>query len=91
VDDLMDRTPGTDVVESIRSAAHSVAGVLATEKLAVRRAGMTYRVTIHVQADPHLSLHDAHVLGGRVKGAIRNAVPRVQHVLVHMEPFDRAR
>jgi divalent metal cation (Fe/Co/Zn/Cd) transporter len=91
VHDLMDRTPGADVVETIRSAARSVTGVLATEKLAVRRAGMTYRVTIHVQADPHLSLHDAHVLGGRVKGAIRDAVPRVQHVLVHMEPFDEAR
>lgn len=88
VHDLMDRTPGADVVETIRSAAHSVTGVLATEKLAVRRAGTAYRVTIHVQADPHLSLHDAHILGGRVKGAIRSAVPRVQHVLVHMEPFE---
>jgi cation diffusion facilitator family transporter len=86
--DLMDRTPGTDIVEQIRSVAHSVDGVLATEKLAVRKAGRSYRVTIHVQADPHLTLHDAHVLSGRVKGAIRAAIPRVQHVLVHMEPYE---
>jgi len=44
-------------------------------------------VTIHVQADPGMSLEDAHVLGGKVKSAIRSAVPKVQSVLVHMEPF----
>ena len=49
---------------------------------------MAYRVTIHVQADPKLPLDEAHVLGGRVKSAIRAAVPAVQYVLVHMEPFD---
>jgi divalent metal cation (Fe/Co/Zn/Cd) transporter len=65
-----------------------VAGVLAVEKLAVRKSGLTYRVTIHVQADAGLSLHDAHVLGGKVKSAIRAAMPAAQHVLVHMEPFE---
>ena len=85
--DLMDRMPGPEVVEPIRRAAEGVPGVRATEKLAVRRAGMGYRVTIHVQADPKLPLDEAHVLGGRVKSAIRAAVPSVQYVLVHMEPF----
>jgi cation diffusion facilitator family transporter len=85
--DLMDRMPGPEIVEPIRHAAVSVPGVRATEKLAVRRAGVGYRVTIHVQADPRLPLDDAHVLGGRVKSAIRAAVPSVQYVLVHMEPF----
>ena len=85
--DLMDRMPGPDIVEPIRRTAESVPGVLATEKLAVRRSGTGYRVTIHVQTDPDMPLRDAHVLSGRVKGAIRGAVPRVQYVLVHMEPF----
>lgn len=87
--DLMDRTPGEDVVGPVRRAAEGVPGVLATEQLAVRRTGMVYLVTIHVQADPSLSLHDAHILSGKVKGAIRAAVPRVQSVLVHMEPFEQ--
>jgi cation diffusion facilitator family transporter len=89
--DLMDRMPGADVVDPVRRAAESVSGVLATEKLAVRKTGLEYRVTIHVQADPDLSLHDAHVLGGMVKSAIRTAVPQVQSVLVHMEPYQPAR
>ena len=85
--DLMDRMPGADVVAPVRHSAASVSGVLAVEKLAVRRSGMGYRVTIHVQADPALRLDDAHSLGGAVKAAIRAAVPQVQYVLVHMEPY----
>jgi cation diffusion facilitator family transporter len=88
LNDLMDRTPGAKLLDAIRRAAEGVAGVLATEKLAARKSGLSYRVTIHVQADPALSLHEAHILGGKVKGAIMTAVPQVQYVLVHMEPFE---
>ena len=62
-----------------------------SEKLAVRRSGLGYRVTLHVQTDPEMALRDAHVLSGKVKSAIRAAVPQVQYVLVHLEPFERAR
>jgi cation diffusion facilitator family transporter len=85
--DLMDRMPGDDVVEPVRSAARAVPGVLAVEKLVVRRAGTHLLVDIHVHADPATRLDDAHRLGGMVKGAIRAAVPRVSGVLVHMEPY----
>ena len=85
--DLMDRAPGSELLGRVRRAAESVPGVLATEKLFIRKTGTTYRVTIHVHAEPGMSLRDAHILGGKVKGAIRQAVPQVQSVLVHMEPF----
>jgi cation diffusion facilitator family transporter len=90
LNDLMDAMPGPDVVARIRTAAEQVPGVLHTEKLAVRRTGLVYRVTIHVQAEPAMSLRDAHVLSGMVKSAIRDAMPEVQSVLVHMEPWEGA-
>jgi len=34
-----------------------------------------------------MPLHEAHVLGGIVKSAIRAAVPTVESVLVHSKPF----
>jgi cation diffusion facilitator family transporter len=88
--DLMDRIPGDAVVGPIRRAAAGVPGVLAIEKLAVRKAGLGYRVNLHVQTDPTMPLDQAHVLSGMVKGAIRQAVPQVQSVLVHMEPFEQS-
>jgi cation diffusion facilitator family transporter len=88
--DLMDRMPGIDVIAPVRRAAERVPGVLAVEKLYVRRAGLVYHVTIHVQAEPTTPLDEAHALGHRVTDAIRAAVPPVDAVLVHMEPYARA-
>ena len=87
INDLMDRMPGPEIVDPIRRAAEGVVGVCRTEKLAVRKSGLAYWVTIHVQTNPAMPLRDAHILGGMVKSAIRAAVPRVASVLVHMEPI----
>lgn len=88
--DLMDRTPPGALLEEIDTAARSVSGVLHTEKLRVRRLGADFYVDLHVQAEPSLSLHDAHIISGKVKSAIRSAVPTVNEVLIHMEPFEQS-
>ncbi len=85
---IMDRTADGVIVALVRRAAEQVSEVLAIEKLAVRKAGLGYQAVIHVQTAPQTPLHEAHALGGRVKGAIRAAVLQMQFVLVHMEPFE---
>jgi cation diffusion facilitator family transporter len=87
IDDLMDRVPSRDVLGTIERAAHSVPEVMGTEKLTARRSGNSYWVTLHVQAAPALSLQEAHIVSGKVKTAIRAAVPRAAWILVHMEPY----
>jgi len=86
--DLMDRTPDSALLAQVEAAARSVDGVRATEKLRVRKLGVDYSIDLHVQADPGLSLHDAHIVGGKVKSAIRTALPAAKDVLIHMEPFE---
>ncbi|MSR56805.1 MAG: cation transporter [Planctomycetaceae bacterium] len=86
--DLMDAAPDEKIVNSVRNAAQAVPRVLAVEKVHVRRSGMIYHVDIHVQAAPSLPLVESRSLGGQVKSAIREAVPQVSGVLVHMEPFE---
>lgn len=88
VHDLMDRAPAGDVVARIATAARGVDGVCEIEKVAVRRMGTQYHVDMHVQADPELTLRDAHVLSGMVKSAIRGQVGNVGGVLIHMEPHE---
>ena len=88
IGDLMDKSPGAHLLERIAEAARATSDVRHIEKLKVRKAGLQYYVDLHVQADPALSLHDAHVLSGRVKTAIRAAVPEVAGVLIHMEPHE---
>jgi divalent metal cation (Fe/Co/Zn/Cd) transporter len=84
----MDRMPEGLLTERIATAARDVEGVRAIEKLRARRLGTDYFVDLHVQAEPMLPLRDAHVLSGKVKSAIRSAVPNVAGVLVHMEPYE---
>ncbi|HMV30631.1 MAG: cation diffusion facilitator family transporter [Gemmatimonadales bacterium] len=88
IGDLMDKSPGAHLLERIGAAARGTPDVRHIEKLKVRKAGLQYFVDLHVQADPALSLHDAHILSGRVKTAIRAAVPEVAGVLIHMEPHE---
>jgi divalent metal cation (Fe/Co/Zn/Cd) transporter len=90
VHNLMDRAASADVVGQIRAAALSLPSVLGVEKLRVRTSGINYLVEIHVEAPADLSLRDSHVLAGRVKSAIRTALPRVSEVVVHMEPYESA-
>jgi cation diffusion facilitator family transporter len=88
VQDLLDRAPDAELLQGVEAVARTVPGVRHTEKLRARKSGAQYLLEIHVQADPGLSLHDAHGLGHRVKSAIRDGVPAVRDVLVHMEPFE---
>lgn len=89
VEDLMDRAPGDDLLHNVSRVALAVPEVLAIEKLKARKTGTGYLVDLHVEADPAMSLHDAHILSGKVKSAIRGEIPAVQGVLIHMEPHAR--
>ncbi|HET8623890.1 MAG TPA: cation diffusion facilitator family transporter [Gemmatimonadales bacterium] len=91
IHDLMDRAPSESMLARVGAAASAVTGVRAIEKLKVRKVGMGYYVDLHVQADPEMPLHDAHVLSGKVKSAIRSAVPEVHGALIHMEPYEGGR
>lgn len=88
IHDLMDRSPGAEILARIEDAARATPEVRAVEKLHVRKVGLHFYVDIHVQAEPMMSLRDAHTLSGKVKTAVRTAIPEVRGVLVHMEPHE---
>ncbi|MGQ0703110.1 MAG: cation diffusion facilitator family transporter, partial [Gemmatimonadales bacterium] len=67
--ELMDVSPDEAIFQEVDRAARAVPGVLATEKLRIRKSGTRFLLELHVQADPSLSLHDAHILSGKVKSA----------------------
>lgn len=85
---LMDRSAEPEIRTRVYKIASTVEHVRAVEKVIVRRAGVDYFADLHVHADPMMSLRDAHIVSGKVKSAIRAALPGVRGVLVHMEPFE---
>ena len=89
LDDLMDRAPDDDVIDAVRTSAGAVADVRRVEKALVRRAGMGYFITLHIEADGDMPLRDAHLLGHIVKDRVMDEVRSALDVIVHMEPDDR--
>jgi cation diffusion facilitator family transporter len=87
---LMDEAPDRTVRERVLEAACAVDGVRNVENLKVRRSGLGFYVDLHVQADPGISLEDAHEIAATVKYAIVEAIPNVAGVLVHMEPYHKS-
>ncbi len=88
IEDLMDRAPDPVVLGRVERISCAVPEVRGVEKIQARRAGIGYFVALHVEADPAMTLRDAHLLGHAVKDAIRAEMPSVLDVLVHMEPHN---
>jgi cation diffusion facilitator family transporter len=86
LNELMDAAPGVALVAQIKTAASQVAGVQRIEKCIVRKAGFEYFVDMHVEVDPQWTVRQAHEIAHQVKNRVREAVPSVHDVLVHIEP-----
>jgi cation diffusion facilitator family transporter len=86
LNELMDASPKVEVAERIRQVAAEVPGVKAIEKCIVRKMGYHYYVDMHVEVDPHLTVKDAHEIAHVVKDRVREQIPAVYDVLVHVEP-----
>jgi len=84
--ELMDRQADPDVLDSVRSRALAVPGVLGVETLRVRKVGLEYLVDIHVEVDAELSVLEGHAIAHRVKDRVIGGVLSVRDVLVHVEP-----
>jgi cation diffusion facilitator family transporter len=86
LNELMDASPNVDVGQKIRQVASDVPGVKAIEKCIVRKMGYHYYVDMHVEVDPRLTVERAHEIAHQVKDRIREQVPAVYDVLIHVEP-----
>ena len=87
---LMDKAPDRSLKDRAVDAALKVNGVQHIERLHVRGSGLGFYIDLHAQADPTISLEEAHEIAARVKYAILEALPNVVSVMVHMEPYRAA-
>jgi cation diffusion facilitator family transporter len=86
--ELMDEAPDPKIVERIRQIAAGTSGVARVEKCFVRKAGHLFFVEMHVEVDPQMTVLRSHEIAHDVKDKIREAMPAVSDVLVHIEPLN---
>ena len=85
--ELMDRAPDPEVIRQIRDIAAGTEGVASVEKCFVRKAGHQLFVEMHVEVDPQMTVLRSHEIAHAVKDKVRDTMPSVGDVLVHIEPL----
>jgi cation diffusion facilitator family transporter len=85
--ELMDKAPDPKIIEHIRRIASNTTGVERVEKCFARKAGHLFFVEMHVEVDPQMTVLRSHEIAHDVKDKIREKMPEVSDVLVHIEPL----
>ncbi|MDB5352072.1 MAG: cation diffusion facilitator family transporter [Planctomycetota bacterium] len=86
VQSLIDRQADPELLRRVRAETAAVPGVLAVEKLRVRRMGIEYVVEIHIEVDETISVRGGHDIAHAVKDRLMGRIPSISDVVVHVEP-----
>lgn len=84
--EIMDEHLYDDLVADIRKVSLTVEGVMATEKCFIRKAGIQFHVDLHAKVESTISVRQGHEIAHRLKDTLRNDIPQLGHVLIHIEP-----
>jgi cation diffusion facilitator family transporter len=84
--EIMDEHLYDDLIDDVRKVALTVDGVEDTEKCFIRKAGMQYHVELHATVDANISVKKGHEIAHKLKDTLREEIPQLGHVLIHIEP-----
>jgi len=87
LDELMDAQVHDGLREDIHRHAISVPGIEHVDEVRVRQYGPHYVIDLKVSVDKQLTVEQGHEIAARVKGTLRETVPSVGDVLVHVNPY----
>lgn len=83
---LMDTMPDPKTMVHLREVASTVPGVRGVEKCYARKTGLQYHVDLHLEVDPEITVRQSHEIATQVRIVIKETLPWVADVLVHVEP-----
>jgi len=84
--EIMDEHLHDHLLEDIRNISLEVNGALGTEKCLIRKMGMNYYVDLHLIVDANLTVKHGHSIAHQVKDRIKENMPEIMDVLIHVEP-----
>ncbi len=86
--ELTDAAPDKQVTAALRKIALEVPGVLTTHRCWVRKHGFDHFVELDIVVDGDLSVREGHDLAHQVHELIKDRMPGIARVMVHVEPED---
>ena len=88
--ELMDRSEDTGLYHLVFEAVASIPELSRPHRLRIRKISNLYEIILDVLAPSRLRLDEAHVLVERAEAAIRERIPEIFDIVVHLEPQDIA-
>lgn len=85
--ELMDGVKDVSVYQKIFDAIKKVDGIGNPHRVRSRSIGGKYMITLDVEADGNMTLTQAHALSNQIERNIRESIPEVYDIVVHIEPF----
>jgi cation diffusion facilitator family transporter len=86
VEELMDRSAGSDLVAETTRVAEAHAGVYRIEKLLMRKMGLYYVADMHLEVAPEMTVRESHALAHAVKEDVKRRFPQIVELTIHVEP-----
>ena len=84
--ELSDGSASPGVQDTITALARAPTGVIGIHDVRTRRVGTRILVQLHVEVDGSISVTDGHEISEAIRISIREKIPEVAEVLVHVDP-----
>lgn len=86
--EIMDEDVYPEMDKRIRKVSMTVPGITATEKLLIRKTGMTFQLELHANVDGEISVREGHEISHKLKDKLKHEIPELGNVTIHIEPTD---
>lgn len=84
--EIMDKDIYSDMVDEVCNLAKTVDGIQDTEKCYIRKTGMTFYVDLHIIVDKNMTVKEGHDIAHSLKNRLKEEMPQIADVLIHVEP-----
>ena len=84
--EMMDGVEDESIYKKVIDAVNRVDGASNPHRIRVRKLSHYFLIALDVEVDGKLILDDAHKIGMNVEQAIKQQIPNVYDILVHVEP-----
>ncbi len=88
---LMDGVSDVEVYKQIFDAVRNVEGAHTPHKVRSRTVGAMHSIVLDIEVEGHMSIAEGHRIAHEVENKIREAIPQVFDIVVHVEPLGDSR
>ena len=88
ISEIIDRGASKEIDDRLMKMALSIPEVKSVHNLRTRYSGGLLCVDMHIVLTPSISLHNAHLIGNKVRDSFLASDLEIMEVLIHLDPHD---